>query len=454
MRLQSSFQNGLSRRDALLLSAAGLYGAVGRSWLSGVVNGADVAPRPKSCIVLWLSGGPSQIDTVDMKPDAPVETRGEFKPIDSALPGVPVCEHLSRLAKALDRFALIRSIRTTNGRPSHDAANRLMRFGLTGGGRDTIDRPNWGSVVSAGRTHPETGLPNFLVVGGVPGRGAGNLSSGFLGFRHAPMLIADPTQGLPNLASRLAPESAVDRIALLDAANRDFLSRSGGSAAESHRSNEEAAVALMRSPAATAFDLSKEPAKLRDAYGRHHLGQGALLARRLVEIGVPFVEVTYPNTPSMDGGWDTHNKNFPTLKNLLLPQLDSALTTLIEDLKDRGLLDSTLVVAMGEMGRTPKVTRDGRDHFCNAFSALVAGGGVKVGQVIGSTTADGMDIKDRPINAAEFLSTVCRVLGVDGKTEYDASTGKPIKGDGMMVPPLSRTTLFSTAAKPVKELFG
>lgn len=448
----------LSRREALILSAAGAVGTVGHSWLPRLVGQAHAASSPtsrvKSCIVVWLTGGPSQYETFDMKPDAPAEIRGDFKPIQSSLTGVQVCEYLPKLAKVMDQFALVRTISTSKGPEQHTGAHNYIRFGRVVGKRDTVNRPCWGAIASAGRDHKPTGLPNFVVVGPPPNSDHNTLKPGYLRYSHAPMTVLDASTGLPNLAARFDPSSSADRLALLAEADREHAARTAATASRSHHGNVEAALNLMRSPAAAAFDLSKEPEKLRDAYGRYPVGQGCLLARRLVEVGVPFVEVTYP-VKNANGDWDTHKNHFPMLKDTLLPTLDSALPTLIADLKDRGMLDSTLVIAMGEMGRTPKINSGAsRDHFCVAFPALFAGGGVKVGQVIGATSKDGTEVKDRPVNAAELLTTVGTILGLDGTTEFDTTTGKPVKGDGLMVPALARTTLFDTKAKPVQELIG
>lgn len=451
-----SLEHELTRREAFLAAAAGGIGLAGHSFLNTVAAAPAKGVRPRQCIVLWLHGGPSQLETFDMKPDAPDAIRGEFKSIRTSVPGADICEYLPNLAKSMHEFALLRTMSTGKGPPQHSHAHNFIRYGRVENVRDPVaDRPTWGPIVSAGRKHEPTGLPNYVVIGPPPDGNASHIKSGYLGHSHAAMSIADPSTGLANLSARFQPASAADRLSLLAEADREFAERRPAPAVDAHRANVEATLKLMRSPAAAAFDLSKEPAKLREAYGNHHAGRGCLLARRLIEVGVPFVEVIYPNKITANGDWDTHKNNFPTLKNILLPSLDAALPTLIADLKQRGLLETTLVIAMGEMGRTWKINSGAsRDHQVVLFPALFAGAGIKAGQVIGATSKDGTEVKDRPVNAAELLATICRILHVEGETEYDVFSGKPIDDSTAMLPPVARATLFNTKAKPVHELMS
>jgi hypothetical protein len=321
-----------------------------------------------------------------------------------------------------------------------------------------IHYPTLGSLVSKELGSDEAELPNFVSVAPVRAFNPAAFGPGFLGPQYAPLVVgeravADASAGADarNMAFKvedLNPPAGVDksradnRLGLLDSLSRDFVDRHPGITPVSHQDAYQRAVRLMRSKAARAFELDEEPAKLRDAYGRTAFGQGCLLARRLVERGVPFVEVSLSSSEGgMAFGWDTHLQNFDAVKKLS-EVLDPAWATLMQDLRGRGMLDSTLIVWMGEFGRTPKINKDaGRDHFPNAWSTVLAGGGIKGGQVIGDTGIDGLQVKDRPVQVPDLLATVCHAVGIDPMTQNSSDVGRPIR-------------IVDPKAKPIKEVLA
>ena len=412
----------LSRRDTLKLSAAGLTSG----WLQTLAaRAADDPARKRACIVLWMAGGPTQTDTFDPKPDH--ANGGPFKAIDTAADGVRIAEHLPLVAKQMKHLAVVRSMATKEG--DHGRATLHLRTGnLPQGG---IDFPVFGSLVSNERARPTDDLPGYVSVS-PRGFGTAALSAGFLGSRHSPLVVGDTGGGYggeesgglrvenlglpPGVGERRADE----RRALLEETEAYFLKSRPGAATDSHTSAYRRAVRLMKESAARAFDLSEEKDALRDRYGRNRFGQGCLLARRLVERGVPFVEVSL-------GGWDTHDNNVAQVKNLCNP-LDPAWAALMSDLKDRGLLDTTTVVWMGEFGRTPGINpRTGRDHYPNAWSVVLGGGGIKGGQAVGRTSKDGMTVEERPVGVTDLLATICRAIGIDPTKQNMSNVSRPIR---------------------------
>jgi hypothetical protein len=417
----------LSRRDWLRLSAAGALGASVSGWLGALAADAAAHPqRRRSCILLWMSGGPSQLDTFDLKPGH--KNGGPFKPIATSVPGIQISEHLPKIAKFMEHVAIVRSMTSKEG--DHGRATYLLRTGYLPQG--PIRYPSIGALVSKELGEERSELPNFVSIAPFRILNEGAFGSGFLGPRYAPLVVgerAGPGQNNPDRSLRvedLAPPAAIGkehtaaRIDLLQEVQRDFLSRHPDLPALSHQNAYERAVRLSRTAAAKAFALEEEKAGVRDAYGRNLFGQGCLLARRLVERRVPFIEVTL-------NGWDTHGGNAATVRTLS-QTVDAGWSMLLKDLKERGLLSSTLIVWMGEFGRTPKFPRpDGRDHWPNSFSAVLAGGGIKGGQVIGDTGPDGASIKERPVPVPEFLATVCQALGIDHTKQNVSNVGRPIR---------------------------
>jgi hypothetical protein len=444
MRPLTTHHSPLTRRDWLKLSAAGVVSYSASGWLEVLANDAAANPkRTKSCILLWMAGGPTQTDTFDPKPGH--ENGGPYQEIATAVPGIRISEHLPQIAKHADKMAIVRSMSTKEG--DHGRATFLMRTGYLPGG--PIQYPSLGALVSKELGKEDAALPNFVSI--APNR-FGNSSAfgaGFLGPQYTPLVVGEGAapQGRQGDAYEQAlkvrdleapagvgREHTDARIELLQAMERDFLALHPETAAKSHQTAYDRAVRLMRSEAGKAFNLEEEKTAVRDAYGRNLFGQGCLLARRLVERGVPFVEVTL-------GGWDTHAQNFDAVKRLS-GILDPAWGSLMADLKDRGLLDSTLIVWMGEFGRTPKINRSqGRDHFPNAWTTVLAGGGLKGGQVVGKTSADGLTVEERPVSVADLLGTVCLALGIDSMKQNNSNLGRPIR-------------IVDKAANPIMEVIA
>jgi hypothetical protein len=439
----------LSRRDWLRLSTAGILGASMSGWIETLA--ADVASNPqrkRSCILLWMAGGPSQMDTFDLKPGH--ANGGPFKEIATSVPGIKIGEHLPRVATHMKHMALVRSMSTKEG--DHQRATFYLRTGYLPTG--PIQYPTLGSLISKELGSDDSALPNFVSI--APNRflSPGAFGSGFLGPQYAPLTVGDGNgyfQGnnyeqalkVQDLQppSEVSREQADARIELMHGLAHDFVSSRPGIAPLSHQAAYARAVRLMRTDAAKAFDLHEEPTQVRDRYGRNLFGQGCLLARRLVERGVPFVEVSLGATNEVPVGWDTHQDNFNNVQKLC-GILDPAWATLVSDLEQRGLLDSTLIVWMGEFGRMPKITGDkGRDHFPNAWSTVLAGGGIKGGQVVGKTSPDGNTVNDRPVAVTDFLSTVCRALGLDPEKQNPSNVGRPIR-------------IVEKTAKPITEVLA
>jgi hypothetical protein len=425
----------VSRRDVLKFGAVGLSSG----WLPLLAaSTADHPERKRACIVLWMSGGPSQTDTFDPKPEH--ANGGPFKAISTAAPGVKIGEHLPLVAAQMQHLAVLRSMATKDG--DHGRATLHLRTGNLPQG--AIEFPVFGSLVAKEKMQADADLPGYVSI--TPrGFGGAAVSAGFLGPQYAPLVVGGDGDvyggdsgglrvenlGLPR---RVTQQRAEERRGLLDDLEADFLASRPGTATQSHQSAYQRAARLMRDSAARAFDLSDENARLRDRYGRNRFGQGCLLARRLVERGVPFVEVTL-------GGWDTHDNNFAQVKSLC-QTLDPAWATLMADLKDRGLLDTTTVVWMGEFGRTPGINpRNGRDHFPNAWSVVLGGGGIMGGQTVGKTTKDGMAVDERPVAVTDLLATICLALGIDPKKQNMSNVSRPIR-------------IVDQAAKPVKEVLA
>jgi uncharacterized protein (DUF1501 family) len=436
----------LSRRDWLKLSAAGVLGASMSGWLEALAAGAAKDPqRKRACILLWMSGGPSQMDTFDLKPGQ--ANGGPYKAIDTNVPGIKISEHLPKLAKHADKLAIVRSMSTKEA--DHGRATYQMRTGRVPGG--PVQYPSLGAVVAKEREDPEAELPRFVSI--APNRGVNQeaYGAGFLGPQYAPLIVGEGAgpgarqgQG-PNidqilkvqdidLPAGVSGQRAAGRVGLLEEMDQEFLGQHAATPSLSHRAARERALKMMRSSASKAFSLEDEPAKLRDAYGQTVFGQGCLLARRLVERGVPFVEVSLP-------GWDTHLNNFDGVQRLS-GVLDPAWAALMDDLKDKGLLDSTLVVWMGEFGRTPRINGNkGRDHWAVSWSTVIGGGGIKGGQVVGKSSADGTSVEERPVSVPDLLSTVCLALGLDITKQNNSNVGRPIR-------------LVEPGAKPIKEVLA
>jgi len=439
----------MRRRELLRLGGLGLFGMTMREWVEGgAARAASSNPsfgRAKACIFLFMWGGPGQHDTWDLKPDAPAEIRGEFKPISTITPGLQICEHFPLLSKKTDKLCLIRSM--THGDVNHTSATHFL---LTGqppppGGAKRDQSPHLGAALA--KLGRGTGaLPPFVTMrpkmpGDVPRfvEQSQGQSAGWLGPKYDPLII-DARPDLPDyrvadltLQGELSIQRLHDRKRLLKKINERI--ESLNAEVEAKSANEQRAFELLTSAAsqADAFDLTREPTKIRERYGMNPHGQSVLQARRLIERNVPLVTVFWPNDgiKNVSVYWDTHSRNFIDHRKRLMPPADQAFSALLDDLEQRGMLDETLVVWSGEFGRTPKVGqrnsdagagRDGRDHWPNCFTSVLAGGGVQGGSVYGRSDKHAAYPESDPVAPEQLTSTIYHLLGVPaGQTLHDAS---------------------------------
>jgi len=368
----------------------------------------ELKKQNRACILLWMAGGPSQFETLDPKPGAP--TQGPTKAVATAVPGIQVAEHMPRMAGSMKDLAVIRSMTGTEG--NHGRATYLLHTSYAPSGG--IVHPGFGSLVAQQLGEADFDLPHVVSISGQ------TIGSSFLGVRYAPFVVTNPNQPPDNLVPPVSPDRLDRRLGLMKELEAP-LARSGAAPlVRDHQALYDQTARMALSPRAKAFDLAGEPEKVRDAYGRSAFGQGCLMARRLVEAGVTFVEVQSP-------GWDTHSNELPALKKLI-PPVDQGTAALLSDLKDRGLLDRTLVIWMGEFGRMPRVNLTaGRDHYPQAFSLALAGSGVKGGHVVGATDANGEEVVERPVTVPDLFCTFCKALGIDPRFENQSNVGRPLK---------------------------
>jgi hypothetical protein len=437
--------DGLSRREFLRVGGLGAAGLTLPSLLRGRAASAASKPSARSCIQLFMWGGPSQLETFDLKPDAAPEVRGMFRPIATNIGGIRICEHLPLLAKLADRYAIVRSL--THASVNHGTSTFHM---LTGRIHPTPgrlrhptpdDHPTIGSAVAAfgpPRRGEAAALPPCVskpcVVHDGDGAEAPGQGAGLLGRRHAPFQVAgDP--GRPDFAidTFKLPEDVDarrlrNRIGLQAVLDREGERIAGLASSRTVDAHYEQAFRMLQSPVVQrAFNLAGEPERVRDRYGWTQFGQSCLLARRLVEAGVPLVTVYWSPTLVTAESWDTHTDGFDRLKNHALPLLDRSLSALLEDLQSRGLLDETLITWFGEFGRTPKLgTNAGRDHWGFCQSALVAGAGIRGGQVYGSSDGSAGYPQERPVSPDDLAATVYRCLGINLDQEIHDRQGRPL----------------------------
>jgi hypothetical protein len=438
-----------SRRE--LVRACGM-GAVGLTlpdylWLREASAQAPVQSRTfgkaRSVLMLFMSGGPAHQDTWDLKPDAPAEIRGEFQPIRTNVPGIEICEHFPNLAQVADKYAILRSV-THPGIDHSTSAYEMLtghRHPEPGERRDPgpDDFPHVGAVIARyGRRG--AGLPSFIslperfyITGGapdIPGQ-----TGGFMGAMYDPFRIdGDPSEPDFRVRDVMPPEGvALDRLlrrqSLLERVSGGRLHLDDTLGGKNREASYERALSMLTAPETRrAFDLTMEPPKVREAYGMHRHGQAVLMARRLVEAEVPLVCVYWHRErPEVDTTWDTHANNFPELKNRLMPQVDQPHAALFRDLEDRGLLESTLVVWVGEFGRTPRINREGgRDHWGFCGSALLAGAGIRGGQVLGSSDEQAAFPASDPVTPQDLAATIYHAIGIDPHLELRDRFDRPI----------------------------
>ena len=423
-----------SRRG--FLQAGAVSTTVSLSGWMGRLAAAEAAKaspkRTKSVILIWLNGGPSTIDLWDVK--AGHDNGGPTTEIRTTAPDLRISHLLPKLAQHGQELAVLRGMSTKEG--DHGRATYQMRTGQLPFG--ALQYPSLGALVSKELGDPTAETPNFVSIAPQRFFNLDGYGPGFLGPKYAPLVIGenrsyndraasdftaiDAGLKVDNLARAdgVTTEQAAARQEMLRKMQSEFAAARPGAVSAGHLSAYDRSTRLMQSDAAKTFDLSTENVKEREKYGKTFFGQGCLLARRLVEKGVPFVEVS-------QGFWDTHGNNFEAIKPLA-GTLDQGFAALLADLKQRGLLATTLIVCLGEFGRTPKINaQNGRDHYPNAWSAVLAGGGTKGGQAVGKTSADGSTVEERPVSPIDLLATVCKVIGVDSDKQNLSNIGRPIR---------------------------
>lgn len=412
-------RHGLSRRSFLHRVSAGAVAAGSLSFVDLVSLQADqLRKEGRAMILLWMAGAPSQFETFDPKPDH--ENGGGTEVIQTTVPGIRIAKSWEQTASVMDDLAIIRSM--TNKEGNHQRATYQLHTGYIPAG--SVKHPSFAACVAQQLRDPSLDLPSVVSVG--PTEGAG-----FLGVDYEPFVVQNPGQMPQNVTSPVGTQRLERRLALFDRLESNFAARGGQTVVENQRQLYGKATGLVLSPETRAFDISDEPTSLRDKYGDTNFGKGCLLARRLVEAGVTFVEVRM-------NGWDTHDNNFERTTTLA-GEVDPAFAALVNDLKDRGMLERTTILWTGEFGRTPRVNaRDGRDHYPRVFNSVLAGGGIRGGQVIGASSADGAAVEDRPVSVPDLLCSLCHSLQINARHENISPQGRPMKvvDGGEVVPEL------------------
>jgi uncharacterized protein (DUF1501 family) len=412
----------LSRRGFLRRTAGSAVALGGLNWLDVLAaHAGELRKARKSCIVLWMAGGPSQFETFDPKPGA--ETQGPTRAVATDVAGLNVAEHWTKMAGVAKELAVIRSMTSKEG--NHGRATYLLHTGYAPSGG--IVHPGLGSVVASELGPEDFDLPHFVSIQGQ------SIGPSFLGVQYAPFIISDPNRPPDNLATPVAADRLERRLGLLRELEDPFARQGAAEQVRDHQALYRQTAQMVLSPRVKAFNLDDEPEKVRDAYGRSSFGQGCLMARRLIEAGVTFVEV-------QSTGWDTHGNELATLKKLI-PPVDQGTAALLADLKARGRLENTLVIWTGEFGRMPRINLTaGRDHYPAAFNMALAGCGVKGGQVIGATDRLGVEVVERPVLVQDLFCTFCKALGINPRKENQSNVGRPIR--------------IVEGGKTVEEVFG
>jgi hypothetical protein len=402
-------RGAVSRRGFLRCLAAGSAAVAGLRWSDYLSAYADeLKQQDRACILLWMAGGPSQFETFDPKPGA--ETQGPTKAISTSASGIQIAEHWKRTAGVMKDLAVIRSMTSKEG--NHGRATYLLHTSYPPSGG--IVHPGFGSLVAQQLGEADFDLPHFVSISGQ------TVGPSFLGIRYAPFVVTDPNQPPDNLLSPVSKDRLNRRLELMKELEAPQTRSGSGQLIKDHQTLYDQTAQMVLSPRTRAFSLDQEPDRMRDFYGRSAFGQGCLMARRLIEAGVTFVEV-------QASGWDTHSNELTTLQKLI-PPVDQGTAALMTDLKARGLLDKTLVIWMGEFGRMPRVNLTaGRDHYPQAFNVALAGAGVKGGQVIGATDENGVEVVNRPVSVPDLFCTFCQALGINPREENQSNVGRPLK---------------------------
>ena len=404
----------VSRRGFVKVGMGGLLSVLFAQWLDPRSNAWAQNPKsriqnPKSCILLWMNGGPSHIDTWDPKPGT--ATGGQFKSIKTRAAGMEICEHLPSIADIADRITVVRGMTSKEG--NHQRAQYLMHTGYAP--NPTVAHPSLGAWVNEELGAADSEIPNFVSISGP------SIGAGFLGVQYGPFGVQNPLQPPQNIAYGIGvnEERFRQRQGALDMMEQQFAAETGDVKVKGRRAVYAKAIRMMHSPKLKAFDLADEPEAVKAAYGDSNFGRGCLMARRLVESGVRFVEVVLD-------GWDTHQNNFDRTSKLM-GAFDPGMATLIKELEDRKLLDSTLVLWMGEFGRTPRINgNDGRDHYPKAWSAVMAGGGARKGIVHGQTDGEGATVVDKAVTVPDYFATIATLLGMPPDKTFQTPIGRPI----------------------------
>ncbi|MEZ6096667.1 MAG: DUF1501 domain-containing protein [Pirellulaceae bacterium] len=415
---------GMSRRH-FLTHMAGATAFAGSSLALGnalAANASTLKRNRKSAILLWMGGGPATIDLWDLKPGQ--ATGGPFKPI-ATTGEMQICEHLPMIAQQMDKLSIVRNMSTREA--DHTRGAYYMHTGFVP--QPSIQYPSYGSVISQQLfdSRSDLEIPPFVSVGG------GSEGPGFLGMAWAPFTV-DSNGNVRNLNMGVEPSRLTQRVMALAKLEQNFIDDNRGRAAAEHAKVIQKTLNLLNSQQMSAFRVADEPAEVRERYGDNNFGRGCLMARRLVETGVPFVEVTL-------GGWDNHQNIFPTLQNNMLPTLDRAMSALVEDLSQRGMLDDTAIIWMGEFGRTPRINGNtGRDHWARSWSTVVGGAGMNPGIAVGQTNEDGTSIEGSSYTSENLMATICKSLGISLETTFTSNNNRPIK--------------IANGAAPISELFA
>jgi len=387
-----------------------------RKFLSGVsclpiagslgLQAEEIKKKGKSAILLWMGGGPSTMDIWDLKPEAP--TGGPFRPI-STTGDVQICEHMPLMAKQMHNMAIVRSMSTREA--DHMRGRYYMHTGYVPS--QSINHPSYGAVISKQLEKKDLLIPQFVSVNG------SSMGAGFLGAQYAPFVVNSDGR-IRNLNMKI-DERFYQRAAVLDMIETNFINSNRGPLPKEHQKILRKTFNVLTSKEMDAMKVEKEPENVKERYGDNSFGKGCLMARRLVEAGVPFIEVSL-------GGWDNHQNIFPTLRDSKLPILDQGMSALIEDLEQRGLLEDTAIIWMGEFSRTPRINgNSGRDHWARSWSVAVGGAGINGGIAVGATSKDGTRVETEPYSSQDVMASICKALDISLQTTYTSNSGRPMK---------------------------